>query len=183
MKVWDKKEKLVTVLNLKIYLTVFIIILPVFAWLFYYYPSYKSLKNVKVENQRLKEDIIQYKQYLNTVKGKEKLVDLEESFNELEYLTFCGSQLEEVFTMMEEALLFLNFKHQEIELGGVVFPQESSYGFMILDITFEGTQEDLLSYINNIEANFPGLMVEKLSFQKGTPMLYCNLRVKGTLRF
>ncbi len=181
---WEKKGKLINIFIKKSCILILILILPLFAWLLYYYPSYKNVKTLKAENQRLEGEIYQYNQSLN-INGniKEELENLEKNLEELESYTYCGSQLDEVFSMMEEALIFSNFQHQQVELGGIVFSQDSSFGFMILNISFEGAQDDLMIYIKNIEDNYPGLIVEDLRFYQAPSFIYGSLRVMGTLRF
>ena len=144
----------------------------------YFYPVYKDIKKIQKNLLTLEEKIVElsFKHSLEENLAEENGKIKEFSWGEEDEFFLQGAEV--LFQRLESVLQGNTLEASTLHLENIYFPQDSSFGWMVMGVEFLAFPQELVEFIGEIQKFCPCINMESFQIQREGHIYSGKIRVK-----
>ncbi|MCD5401095.1 type 4a pilus biogenesis protein PilO [candidate division NPL-UPA2 bacterium] len=147
---------------------VFLFLITLFAaYFFYVQPVWQEIQDARAESLTIKGETEIYRAAIaRWEQDKAELAPLEEEIARLEAQVPLSAELQQYFAELEDFLLGADLTFNSLSISPLSAAGETAYLFLDLNLQFSGTQEELFTFIREVENHHYLMRIKGLSFSR-----------------
>ncbi len=144
----------------------------------YFYPVYRDIKKGQQDLAALEEKLVEISYKHSVEKNLAEEIGRIEEFPWGEEDEFFLQGAEVLFQRLESVLQDNTLETSTLYLENIYFPQDSSFGWMVMVVEFLTFPQELVDFIGEIQKFCPCINIESFQIQREEHLYSGRIRVK-----